>query len=130
MRTRLFRKNQQGQAMVEFAIVLPVLLLLVLGLMQFGLAYFHHLTVTDAVRAGARQAAVSRELPDPAGTAEARVRAAATDLVQADLEVYVTSSWVQGEDVEVRATYPYDINLLGMVLYSGDLKSSTTERVE
>ena len=116
--------------MVEFAIVLPVLLLLVLGLMQFGLAYFHHLTVTDAVRAGARQAAVSRELPDPAGTAEARVRAAATDLVQADLEVYVTSSWVQGEDVEVRATYPYDINLLGMVLYSGDLKSSTTERVE
>jgi Flp pilus assembly protein TadG len=119
--------------MVEFAIVLPVLLLLVLGLMQFGIAYFHHLTVTDAVRAGARQAAVSRELPDPAGTAEARVRAAATDLVQADLDVDVEigpGGWVQGEDVTVKAAYPYDINLLGMVLYSGDLKSSTTERVE
>lgn len=116
--------------MVEFAIVLPVLLLLVFGLVQFGIAYFHHLTVTDAVRAGARQAAVSRELPDPEGTAEARVRAAATDLVQSDLQVTVTSSWVQGEDVTVSATYPYDINLLGLVVASGDLKSTTTERVE
>jgi Flp pilus assembly protein TadG len=130
MRKKLLTKNHQGQAMVEFAIVLPVLLLVVLGLMQFGLTFFHYLTVTDAVRAGARQAAVSRELPDPAGTAEARVRAAATDLVQADLDVNVTSSWVQGEDVTVEATYPFEINLLGLVVHSGDLKSSTTERVE
>jgi Flp pilus assembly protein TadG len=130
MRKRLFRKNHQGQAMVEFAIVLPVLLLVVLGVIQFGFAFFHHLTVTDAVRAGARQAAVSRELPDPEGTAKARVFAAAVDLDQAQLDVSVTSSWVQGEDVTVKATYPYEINLLGIVVHSGDLKSTTTERVE
>ena len=51
--------------MVEFAIVLPVLLLVVLGIMQFGVVYNNWVTLTDATRAGARQAAVSRGLSDP-----------------------------------------------------------------
>jgi hypothetical protein len=36
----------------------------------------------------------------------------------------------QGGDITVRATYPYEINLLGLVVKSGDLISETTERVE
>ena len=35
-----------------------------------------------------------------------------------------------GEDVTVSAAYPYDISLLGFVVKSGDLTSTTTERVE
>ena len=49
--------------MVEFAIVLPILLMLVFGIIQCGILFNHSLTLTDAVRAGARQAAVSRTLP-------------------------------------------------------------------
>lgn len=125
--------------MVEFAIVLPVLLLLVLGIIQFGILFNHYQTLTDAVRAGARQGAVSRTLSDPAGAATARVRSAArTSLKDADLTVEVTpfdpktgtSTWAQGGDVTVKATYPYEINLLGLVVASGRLTSQTTERVE
>jgi hypothetical protein len=44
--------------------------------------------------------------------------------------VSVSSTWEQGEDVSVTATYPYSISLLGFVVKSGDLTSTTTERVE
>ena len=42
----------------------------------------------------------------------------------------VMDAWVHGGDVTVQATYPYSISLLGVVVASGDLTSTTTERVE
>ena len=49
-------KRQRGQALVEFAMVLPVLILLVVGMMQFGLLFHEFLLVTHAAREGARVA--------------------------------------------------------------------------
>lgn len=130
-RSRVDARSERGQAMVEFALVLPILLVLVLGIIQFGILFNNYQTLTDAVRVGARQAAVSRTLADPAGTATARVRTAAgTSLDDARLDVEVTSTWTQGSDVTVRATYPYEINIIGLVVKSGRLTSETTERVE
>lgn len=136
-------RNEGGQAMVEFAVVLPILLVLVFGIIQFGITFNHYLTLTDAVRAGARQAAVSRLVPNPAAVAEARVRSAASGSLSdaslpAALPVTVTpydpltgqATFVQGGDVTVTARYRYDINLLGFVVKSGWLTSETTERVE
>lgn len=116
--------------MTEFALVLPMLVLLLFGVIQFGIAFNNYITLTDAVRAGARKAAVARHLDDPEAAAEAQVRGAAADLKAADLDVTVDSSWVHGEDVTVTATYPYSISLLGVVVKSGDLQSEATERVE
>ena len=138
MGTRNLIRNQKGQAFVEFAIVLPIFLLLVLGIVQFGILFNNYLTLTDAVRAGARQAAVSRTLADQVTPARNRVFQAAVNLKASDLDVTVTpldpstgaSSWVQGGDVTVAATYPYSINLLGLVVKSGRIASQTTERVE
>ena len=59
--------------MVEFTLIFPVLAILLFGVIQFGIVFNHYLAVTDAVRAGARQAAVARYLP--AGEREAKVRA-------------------------------------------------------
>jgi hypothetical protein len=42
----------------------------------------------------------------------------------------VTPGWEQSGDVTVRATYPFSINIIGMVVYTGTLQSRTTERVE
>jgi len=124
--------------MVEFAIVAPILLLLVFGIVQFGILFNNYLTLTDAVRAGARQAAVSRTLTDPVGTTKTRITTAATNLKTSDLDITVdpydpkngTHDWVQGGDVTVTATYPYSISLLGLVVTSGRMTSQTTERVE
>jgi Flp pilus assembly protein TadG len=135
MTFKRFQGNrQQGQSMAEFTLILPVLAILLFGVIQFGVAFNNYLAVTDAVRAGARQAAVSRSLSpgQRASTVESRVRSAAKNLDQSKLKVFVTTSsnWAPGTDVSVRATYPYSISLLGAVVKSGSLESSTTERVE
>ncbi len=127
-------RRDDGQAMVEFALVLPVLLVLVLGIIQFGIVLHDYLAITDAVRVGAREAAVSRMDPMAASDVEARVRASAAELDQTELDITITpgdsGTWTQGGDVAVEASYPFDINLLGFVVFSGDLTSKATERVE
>ena len=130
MKKRISIRNQQGQTMTEFALVLPVLALLLFAVIQFGIVFNNYVTLTDATRAGARKAAVSRQAPNPAGTAEIEVRNSATDLKQSDLNVTVTSTWQPAADVTVTATYPYKISLLGLIVKAGNLKSTTTERVE
>lgn len=125
------RHDEKGQTATELALVLPVFCLLLFGVIQFGILFNNYVTLTDAVRAGARKGAVSRREANPAGAVEAQVRASAGSLTQAKLGVTVTATaWEHGGDVTVQATYPYEVNLLGWVAASGNLKSSTTERVE
>lgn len=123
-------RSEQGQTMAEFAIVLPVLVVLLFGVIQFGILFNNYVTLTDAVRAGARTAAVSRNDANPTGATTAAVRTSAADLNQSSLGVTVSSGWAPGTDVTVTATYPYSISLLGWVVTSGVLSSKTTERVE
>jgi Flp pilus assembly protein TadG len=126
------KQSDRGQAFVEFALILPVLLLIVLGIIQFGSLYNNDETITNATRAGARVAAVSRTASDPVGTTIQAVKNAAPNLTQSQINVTVTPAppWQPGGTVTVTATYPYSINLLGMVVKSGNLSSSTTERIE
>jgi len=118
--------------MVEFALVAPILLILLFAAIQFGILYNNYVTLTDAVRTGARKAAVSRSQGNPAAVTEAQVRASASDLKQSDLLVTVQApaGWSPGGDVTVEATYPYSVNLLGVHVKSGRLSSRTTERLE
>ena len=122
--------DQKGQTMVEFALVAPLLCLILFAVLQFGVVYKDYVTLTDATRVGARKAATSRQAANPPAEAEAALRASATGLTQADLDVAVASAWEHGEDVTVTASYPYEIDLLGLVVASGRLESETTERVE
>jgi Flp pilus assembly protein TadG len=122
--------NERGQALVEFALVLPILVLLLFSVIQLGMVYKNYLALTDAVRAGARKATVSRLAGDPNGTAVSAVDSAAADLDASKLAVVVDSTWQQGQDVTVSASYPYEISLLGIVVKSGTLSTTITERVE
>jgi Flp pilus assembly protein TadG len=126
------KKNERGQTMVEFALCLPLIALMLFGVIQFGIVFNNYVTLTDAVRAGARKATVSRDLGAIAASAAVTqaVRDSASDLDQAQLAPAVVSTWAHGNDVTVSATYPYSIDLLGIVVKSGSLTSSTTERVE
>jgi TadE-like protein len=124
------RQDEKGQTATELALVLPVFCLLLFGIIQFGIVFNNYVTLTDAVRAGARKAAVSRLQPGPCGVGQNAVRAAADGLNQGSLIVSCSSSWQPGADVTIEASYPYQINLLGWVAASGQLKSKTVERVE
>jgi Flp pilus assembly protein TadG len=117
--------------MTEFALVLPILALLLFAVIQFGIVFNNYITLTDATRAGARRAAVSRQDPNRDSAVTSAVRSSAADLTGSKLSVPPpTSTWDPGADVKVTASYPYSISLLGLVVKSGRLSSTTTERVE
>jgi Flp pilus assembly protein TadG len=121
--------DQKGQSVTEFALALPILALLLFAVIQFGITFNNYVTLTDATRAGARKGAVARRLPNPNAACVKAVQDSATDLKNG-LQVTCTSTWQPGVDVKVNATYPYQISLLGLVVKSGQLSSTTTERVE
>jgi Flp pilus assembly protein TadG len=131
MRGRGNIRAERGQTMVEFAMVLPILCLLLFGVIQFGITFNNYVTLTDAVRAASRKAAVSRQSPTRDADIQNALFDSAADLDQSKLpSPTVSSTWQHGDPVTVCATYPYDINLIGMVVASGNLKSCTKERVE
>jgi Flp pilus assembly protein TadG len=124
-------RNERGQTMVEFALVVPILCVVLFGIMQFGALYNDYVTLTDASRVGARKATVSKYEVNPEAAAEAAARNSAKGLDPDKLGVLVSATaWERGQSVTVVATYPYEIDLLGFVVASGDLTSETTERVE
>jgi Flp pilus assembly protein TadG len=123
-------RSEQGQSLTEFALALPILALLLFAVIQFGIVFNNYVTLVDATRAGARKGAVGREQANPSGAVIAEVKASASDLKQGQLGVTVSSTWQPSSDVTVTATYPYHISLLGLVVKSGNLRSTTTERVE
>ncbi len=56
-RTRL--RSESGQALIEFAFVLIMMIMLILGLVDFARVFLQFQVVTDAAREGARQAVLS-----------------------------------------------------------------------
>ena len=125
-------RRSRGQAMVEFTLILPMLLLLILGIYQFGQAYADYIQVTNAARDGGRKALVSRS--DASGVADVISTAKNStwwlDKNQMSVTVSPGQPWTTGQNVTVTVTYPYSINLLGFVVASGTLKSATTVRME
>lgn len=50
--------KEQGQSMVEFALILPVLLVILCGIVDFGWIYYNQITLNNAAREGARYAVI------------------------------------------------------------------------
>jgi Flp pilus assembly protein TadG len=125
-------ESERGQTMTEFAFVLPILCVLLFGIIQFGIIFNNYVALTDAARAASRKGAVSRNSSDPQGDCQATGYAAGTNLKNPGTDFVLTcsSSWTIGSDVTVTASYPYDINLLGWVVASGQLNTTMKERVE
>jgi len=103
------RKREDGQSLVEFALVIPIFLLVLFSIVDFGMAFHAWITVTNSAREGARVGAVHA----PAATIEQRVRDTATSLEQANLSVTVTNADDQGgqpgESVVVDVSYSYSL---------------------
>ncbi len=58
-RTRRRLRGEDGQAMLEFALVLPIFLLILCGILDFGWLYYNQLALNNICREGARYAVVS-----------------------------------------------------------------------
>jgi hypothetical protein len=109
---------------VEFALVLPLVLMLLLGLLQVGLMLRDQLLVSSAAREAAREAAVSND--------RARIEAAAARAApNLDLEVKLNRGRHRGEAVSVvvRANMT-PVPLIGRIVAGRTLNASATMRVE
>jgi Flp pilus assembly protein TadG len=134
MRKRVNITTERGQTMTEFAVVLPILVVLLFGIIQFGIACNNYVVISDAARAGARKAAVSRESCDPVGDCQNAVLSAAYNLDMtkpgAGVSCQYDPSMNPGTTVTVEVDYPYSIDLFGIPVASGQLKSVMKERLE
>lgn len=55
----MYRSSERGAVAVEFAILAPVLIMLILGIMEFGRAYNVQITLSNAAREGVRVMAIN-----------------------------------------------------------------------
>jgi len=78
-------RRTQGQALVEFAIALPILILLVAGVLELGRGYSYAIAVSDAARDGARYVAGKTATTNGPGIA------AMCNLIKADLAAGITN---------------------------------------
>lgn len=78
---RGFARHERGQAMVEFALTLPVILTLLVAIIVLGVVFNNYLTLTNATTAGAQQLSISRgQSSDPCATTSQTVQTAAPNL--------------------------------------------------
>jgi Flp pilus assembly protein TadG len=128
-RARSRLEGERGSSAVEFALLLPILLLVLLALVQVGVLARDSLVLTQASRAGAREAAVQ---PSPDAVEQA-VRGAAAGLAEERLSVDVVWSGERGAPVTVSVVYEAPVaSLLAGWLLPGSvsLSASATMRQE
>ena len=142
MRIRKRIRQENGQGMVEFAMVLPILMAVMLGIVQFGIIFNNYETLTDASRVAARRAATSRFIGDNGASAVTAAKSAAGNLDQSKLGIDISScvpgtypcatqDWTTpGNEVTVKLTFPYSIKILDWTVKSGNLTTVQKERLE
>lgn len=137
---RVRLREERGQSLAEFALVLPVLALLIMGMIKAGIVYNHYITLNDAVRVAVRQLAVGRGTTDACAPAITRLRTAAADLphyndptvlvIDAPTVTSSCSNLVVGSDATIVAHYPCHIDIAPFLHISLTCTARTTERVE
>ncbi|MCF6094190.1 pilus assembly protein [Microaerobacter geothermalis] len=101
--------EEKGQSLVEFALVLPVLLLLLLGIAEFGRIFYSYLVINQAARDAVRYGSVSATDVQMQQVIERET----SDLEQENLTIQITPNTdlrQRGEPVEV--TINYNVPLL------------------
>jgi Flp pilus assembly protein TadG len=141
-RLRAFRRDQRGTALVEFALIAPLLFLLLFGIIDFGRALDYYNQVTQLAGQGARAAVVNR---NPDGTAITSGSSLQNQLVtqytaQPELKngevVCIVGPLPQkvGDPVTVKVSYQFKflplVGLAGGALGGLNLTSTQTERAE
>jgi len=123
---------QKGQALVETALVLPIIILILAGIMDFGLLFNNYLVIANAAREGARSAAVGSS--DSSINSLIASMTATLDQTKVKITIApVDSSRKKGDEVTV--TVQYDYTLITPVISAiipnpVHVKTKTVMRVE
>ncbi len=120
-------RGDGGQASVELALVLPLVMILLLAVAQLGLLVRDQILVVHAAREAAREAAV-----DPAADAPRRAALGSSTLAGDRLTVTSTGRGAPGSRVRVEVAYQAStaVPLVGAAMRGLTLRASATMRVE
>lgn len=103
------RRRSKGQSLVETAIILPILLLLIMGIIDFGLLFNNYILLSNASREGARKAALGGTDSEIVQT----VQNMTTTLKLSNMTISSTPSYhSRGHGVEVKVSITYKHELI------------------
>src|SRR5262245_18922585 len=122
-------RDNRGQGIVELALITPILFIMIGGIFTFGVTLKDWITLTRAVGAGGRAAAVCRfNTVDPVQVVK---DSAAPSVIVGNLSASWSGCGNSGTSTTVSGSYPFSISFpfLGSVK-AGNLNASSTESVE
>ena len=139
LRYRL-RKDRRGQTLVEFALILPIFVLLLLGIVDLGRAVYANNTIQNAAREAVRVAIVDQNVT--VIEAEAIQQAVALGIDAGDVDVnFLDSDYTTGVctttpevacivEVEVRYAYTAATPVLGNLVGTINMAGSSRQPIE
>jgi len=144
LRTRLRGNNEDGQALIEFAFSVPLLLLLASGIAAFGIVLNNYEELTNATSTSAQTLSMSRgQTSDPCAATAQAFYAAAPTLHQGSLGFTIalngvnvggtscsSATLVENQTAQVTVTYPCNFPLVYGLNLSCTLRSQTAEAIQ
>lgn len=103
------KPSERGAAAVEFAILLPVLLTLVLGTIEFGRAYNAQITLTNAARDGVRVMAIAKDVVGARTAAKNAAAAVSSSIPDSDIALSTT---ICPTGTQVTLTIKYNLSTI------------------
>jgi Flp pilus assembly protein TadG len=141
-----FVHDNQGGALVETAVSLPIILVLMTGIFSFSIALHQKLALAEAVSAGGRVLAVERGDTDPCQKATDAIYGAAPTLSKTNLKIsYVldgvavgsnvttcanTPNMTAGRTAQIVATYPTAVSIYGKSFGNLSLQTQISEAIQ
>lgn len=131
-------RSERGQTAVEFALMIPVMLMFLLGIFQIGVTYFNNESLQTAARDGARTGAIHSgdSATDVYKAVDDAVRANAVGLDKSVSKLVVTAACSpdptdceQNDTLTVTVKYPWKLGVLAFS-QSGTLSTTTKLRME
>jgi Flp pilus assembly protein TadG len=111
------RASEAGQSLVEFALVAPILLLLILGTVDMARAWNAFQVVTDAAREGARNVVIDDpQIDSDSARAIVENALARARLDPASATISIAEGPLRGDPSTVQIEYPYTFRWIGPVI--------------
>jgi Flp pilus assembly protein TadG len=146
---RFWRSKEEGSALVEMAVTLPVVMLIMTGLFSFSIALYQKLLLSEAISVGGRMLAVDRGDTDPCKTIATAIYANAPGLTQANINLTfvlngvstnaatcpgtsgaANSNMVAGQAAQIQATYPCTFMVYSKSFAACSMQTVVTEVVQ
>lgn len=124
-------RNNKGQSIVELALILPIIIILLFGIFEFGRVFNAYMVIANASRQGARVGSVGATVTEVETTV--KTNASSLDLSDLIIVVSTTGSGGRGETITVTVGYDVDVSIPFVHLAVGNplhLESAMSMRIE